>query len=195
MRKQRQLREWKKTEMEKEENSGKRSLETSPSTDKDIKAGKKKKVKKGKDYLKGSGDLLKEIIEKKSGDAIEAVNILYSTIKGLAVHLAFAKDKLEAYEKVKGAPQKTKPANTYANIAQRIVATKNTKRINIGQRLLLVVIKLKTKDKFKTMEKAKTSLPKAFCPSRNKDRIKKMFKGKTLLWRQILSRLCRSLKI
>ena len=63
-------------------------------------------------------------------------------------------------------------------MAQRIVGTKDTKRMNIGQNPLHVVIKPKNKGKFKIMEEAKTSLQKVFCPSRNKVRIKKIIKRK-----------------
>ena len=102
---------------------------------------------------------------------------LFSIIAGLITQLAFVNGKLMAYGKVKGAPQQEKPANTYTTIAQRIVGTKETKSMNIGQKPLLVTIKPK-KDKFKTMEEAKVSLQKSFCPSRNKVRIKKIIKRK-----------------
>ena len=42
--------------MEKEENSGEWSLETSPTADKNIKASRKKKVNEAKDGPKGSGE-------------------------------------------------------------------------------------------------------------------------------------------
>ena len=64
-----------------------------------------------------------------------------------------------AYEKVKGAPQEEKLANTYSTIAKRIVGTKGTKRMNIGQNPLLVMIKPKNQEKSKTLEEAK----KYFC--------------------------------
>ena len=63
--------------------------------------------------------------------------------------MAFAKGKLMAHEKVKGAPftfQEEKPANAYTTITQRIVGTKDTKRMNIGQTPLPVAIKPKNKD-------------------------------------------------
>ena len=62
MQKQRELREWKKTQREKEPNSGKRSLETNR-TIADKKVHKKKKANKGKGDQKGSGE--SEIEDKK----------------------------------------------------------------------------------------------------------------------------------
>ena len=96
----------------------------------------------------------------------------------MTAQLDYAKGKLRAYEKVKGAPQEKKPANTYANIALWIVGTRDAKRMNIGQKPLLLVIEPKNKDKFKTMEEATTSLQNAFCPSQNKVKIKKIIKRK-----------------
>ena len=128
---------------------------------------------------KGYAKLAKsKLLKKDSEDAFEAVDNLFSIIAGLTTQLVFAKGKLTAYEKVKGAPTENKPATTYASIAQRIVGTKETKRMNIGQKPLLVTIKPKNKEKFKTMDEAKASLQKAFCPSRNKVRIKKIIKRK-----------------
>ena len=50
--------------------------------------------------------------------------------------------------------------------------------MNLGQKLLLVAIAPKNKDKFKTMEEAKSSMQKAFCPSWNKARIKQITERK-----------------
>ena len=86
----------------------------------------------------------------------------------LTTQLAFVKGKLTAYGKIKGAPQKKKPANTYATVVQRIVGNKNAKRMNIDQKPLIVAIKPKNKNKFKKFEEAKVSLQKAFCLSRKK---------------------------
>ena len=119
-----------------------------------------------------------KLLNRYSEDAFKAVDNLFSIIAGLTTQLAFVNGKLTAYEKVKGATQDEKSANTYATIAQRIVGTKDTKRMNIGQKLLHVTIKRKDKDKFKTMEEAKISLQKAFCSSWEKFRIKKIIKRK-----------------
>ena len=62
MQRQRELREWKKTQKEKEPNSGKRSLETSP-TIADEKVNEKRKANRGKDDQKGTGE--SEIEDKK----------------------------------------------------------------------------------------------------------------------------------
>ena len=94
---------------------------------------------------------------------------------------------------MKGTPQEDKPANIYVNIEERIIDTKVTKRMNIGLKLLLVVIKSKNIDKFKTMEVAKTSLQKAFCARCDLKRLLK--ERKTLLWRQIQSKLKNSIEI
>ena len=175
--------------MEKAEISGKRSLETSPNTDKNTKTNKKKKVNEGKDDPQGSGEseiekndleneeeeintdsvksiassttskksedngnrsceapelmaeakkdakLVKsKLVKRGSKDAIESVDNLFSIIAAFTSQLAFAK------EKVKVAPQEKKTANNYATITQRIVGTKDTKRLNTGQKTLLVVI-------------------------------------------------------
>ena len=103
---------------------------------------------------------------------------LLSIIAGLTTQLALVKEKLTACEKVKGATEEKKPANTYATISQRMVSTKDTNIMNIGQKPLLSTVKLKNKDKFKTMEEAKISLQKAFCSSWEKFRIKKIIKRK-----------------
>ena len=117
-------------------------------------------------------------LKKDSEDDFEAVDNLSSIIAGLTTQLALVKEKLTACEKVKGATEEKKPANTYATISERIVSTKDTNIMNIGQKPLLSTVKLKNKDKFKTMEEAKISLQKAFCSSWEKFRIKKIIKRK-----------------
>ena len=226
MRRQREFQKWKKTQKEKEENSGKRSLETSPIIETELKTSKKKKANERKKDPEGSGEsatdtasnekennsckaheLLAEaksyaklvkskIFKRDSKDAFEAVDNLFSMIAGLTTQLAFVKGKLTAYEKVKGAPQENKQANTYGTIAQRIVGTKEIKRMDIGQKPLFVTIKPKNKEKFKTMEEAKASLQKAFCLSWTRSESKRPLRERKIsLWRRIQWKLCKSFEI